>query len=186
VYLLSSLFYKNISLVPSGKSSLQAVPSCSTRGALANVSNAGQDAMDAAVLETRAPASGRRSRVVLTPRRRCQVRERQLSRMTVAKEPGHRGERGVSRKPLRAGTPGESGCNRGDYARVLYFISHARLRVRWNPAFPTRSLFRAEDSCITSGAIAPRECGVVFFRHCRMFISVVPDKRAIASAIRDP
>jgi hypothetical protein len=33
---------------------------------------------------------------------RCQVRGKQnFSRMTVARKPGHRGERGVSRKPLR-------------------------------------------------------------------------------------
>jgi hypothetical protein len=44
-----------------------------------------------AVLKTRAPACGRRSRVVLTPRRWCQVRERQLSRATVARKPGSPG-----------------------------------------------------------------------------------------------
>ena len=45
---------------------------------------------------------GRRSRVVLTPRRWRQVPEKQtFSGATVAKEPGRRGELGVSRKPLR-------------------------------------------------------------------------------------
>src|ERR1700738_4985238 len=44
-----------------------------------------------AVLKTRAPACGRRRRVVLTPRRWCQVRERQLSRATVARKPGSPG-----------------------------------------------------------------------------------------------
>src|SRR4030088_131478 len=83
---------------------------------------------------------------------------------TVTRKPDHRGERGISRKPLRAGTPGESGCNRGDYARVLYFISHARLRVRWHPAFPPPSL--GERSLHNPGGFAPRECGTVFFRHC--------------------
>jgi hypothetical protein len=28
---------------------------------------------------------------------------------TVARKPGHRGERDISRKPLRAGMPGDSG-----------------------------------------------------------------------------
>ena len=36
---------------------------------------------------------GRKRRVVLAPRRWCQVREGKLSRVTVAKEPEHRGER---------------------------------------------------------------------------------------------
>jgi hypothetical protein len=53
--------------------------------------------------------SGRRSRVVLTPRRWRQVRGRQLSRATVARKPGHRGERGISRKTIARGMPGVSG-----------------------------------------------------------------------------
>jgi hypothetical protein len=39
--------------------------------------------------------------------------------------------------------PGESGCNRGDHARVLCFISHARLRVQRAPGMP-HALYRAE------------------------------------------
>src|ERR1700730_354034 len=59
-----------------------------------------------------------RSRVVLTPRRWCQVRgvasaqpglDKTYPLMTVAKEPGHRGARRKPLKPLRAGTPGDSG-----------------------------------------------------------------------------
>jgi len=47
-------------------------------------------------------ACGRRSRVVLAPRRWRQVREKQnFSGMMVARKPGHQGERGVSCKPLR-------------------------------------------------------------------------------------
>jgi len=49
---------------------------------------------------TSAAQSGRQSRVVLTPRRwrqACGV----IREATVAKQPGHRGERGISRKPLR-------------------------------------------------------------------------------------
>jgi hypothetical protein len=44
---------------------------------------------------------GRRSRVVLTPRRWRQVCENKFSRMTVTKKPDRRGELEVSRKPLR-------------------------------------------------------------------------------------
>src|SRR5947209_15317978 len=36
-------------------------------------------------------------------------------------------------KPLRAGMPGDSGEPRGDYARVVLFFSHARLRVHRAP-----------------------------------------------------
>jgi hypothetical protein len=53
--------------------------------------------------------SGRRSRVVLTPRR-----WRQVLRITLRGDGGKkadlRGERGISRKPLRAGMPGDSGA----------------------------------------------------------------------------
>jgi hypothetical protein len=52
---------------------------------------------------------GRRSRVVLTPRRWRQVCERQLSQATVARKPGHRGERDISRKTIARGMPGDSG-----------------------------------------------------------------------------
>src|SRR5216684_6690586 len=60
----------------------------------------------------------RRSRVVLTPRRWRQVcgvksaqpgLDKTYPLMTVAKEPGHRGARKKPLKPLRAGTPGDSG-----------------------------------------------------------------------------
>jgi len=44
---LSSPGGKNISLAPSGKSSLQLPPSHPERGALRNVINAGRDAVDA-------------------------------------------------------------------------------------------------------------------------------------------
>jgi hypothetical protein len=71
------------------------------RGALRNVNDAERDAVDAAARLTSDAASGRRRRVVLTPRRWRQVRERQLSRATVARKPGRRGEHEISRKPLR-------------------------------------------------------------------------------------
>jgi hypothetical protein len=43
-------------------------------------------------LLTRALSCGRRSRVVLTPRRWRQVRRSKLRRTTVTTKPGHRGE----------------------------------------------------------------------------------------------
>jgi len=91
---------------------------------------------------------------------------------TVTRKPDHREEReNKPLKPLRAGTPGESGCNRGDCARVLYFILHARLRVRWHPAFPTPSL--GGEFKHTPGEFAPREREVVFNEYERAKVSVV-------------
>jgi hypothetical protein len=57
------------------------------RGALRNVINAGRGAVDADGAFDESARGGRQSRVVLTSRCWCQVRERQLSRATVAKEP---------------------------------------------------------------------------------------------------
>jgi hypothetical protein len=56
-------------------------------------------------------------------------------------------------KPLRAGMPGESGCNRGDYARMLIFILHARLRVRLAPGIPHALCLRGEGFTHSSGAL---------------------------------
>jgi hypothetical protein len=81
--------------------------------------------------------------------------------MTVSRKPDHRGEHEVVSKPLRAGTLGESGWTCGDDARVLCFISHARLRVQWHPAFPTPS--SGETIKAKLGRIAPRECGLTSF-----------------------
>jgi hypothetical protein len=123
---LSSPICKNISLHPSGKSSLQirAIPP-HHRGVSRSSRTRGADAVDAAAFcaqrDRRAgdePVSDRqhaderrccvrRSRVVLTPRRWRQVggcyvgptglRHNVSPLMTVAKEPGHRGELEVNR-----------------------------------------------------------------------------------------
>src|ERR1700681_3963517 len=124
-FYLSSPLCKNISLHPSGKSSLQirAIPS-HTEGRIAIVTNAGWGAVDAAAFCVRwdcragdEPVSDqqhaderccsvRQNRVVLTPRRWCQVRgvasalpglDKTYPLMTVAKQPGHRGERAINR-----------------------------------------------------------------------------------------
>src|ERR1700726_4794934 len=59
-----------------------------------------------AALKTRARPCGRRSRVVLTPRRRRQVLWRQLRKMTVTRKPDHRGEHEISRKTIACGNAG--------------------------------------------------------------------------------
>src|SRR6266581_3915480 len=77
---------------------------------------------------------------------------------TVSNKPGHRGEREVSRKTIARGMPGLLRCTCGDYARVLYFISHARLRVHWAPGIPCALCFqRGETFHAPLGRIAPRD-----------------------------
>src|SRR6266446_8910361 len=51
--------------------------------------------------------------------------------------------------------PGLLRCTCGDYARVLCFISHARLRVHWAPGIPC-ALYWAKVSCKTRANPAAR------------------------------
>jgi hypothetical protein len=91
---LSSPSAKNISLSPSGKSSLQTRPVPShSEGRCATSSTRGGMRWTQGRWGRAAQACGRQNRVVLTPRRRRQVRERQLSRATVTRKPDRRGER---------------------------------------------------------------------------------------------
>src|SRR5260221_14758598 len=48
---------------------------------------------------------------------------REEAQATVSNKPGHRGERGVSRKTIARGMPGDFRCDRGDYARVLFYFA---------------------------------------------------------------
>src|SRR6185437_15777365 len=63
-----------------------------------------RDVMDAEMSKDERHRGGRRSRVVLAPRRWRQVCDNS-SQATVARQPGHRGERGVSRKTIAQGEP---------------------------------------------------------------------------------
>src|ERR1700692_3808016 len=56
--------------------------------------------------------------------------------MTVTRRIRRRGEHEISRKTIARGMPGDFRCTCGDYARVLCFYSHARLRVHWPPGIP--------------------------------------------------
>src|SRR6476620_7466934 len=47
---------------------------------------------------------------------------REEAQATVSNKPGHRGEREVSRKTIARGMPGDFRCDRGDYARVLFYF----------------------------------------------------------------
>jgi hypothetical protein len=131
---VSSPLCKNISLHPSGKSSLQirAIPP-HREGRIAIVTDAGCGCGGrGSVLRARGSQGGlrsvsdqqhadercccvRRSRVVLTPRRWRQVRgvasaqpglDKTYPWTTVAKEPGHRGEHEISRKIIACGNVG--------------------------------------------------------------------------------
>ena len=108
--------------------------------------------------------------------------------MTVSNKPGHRGEREVSRKTIARGMPGDFRCDRGDYARVLCFISHARLRVHQAPGIPCALCFLWANGFLQNlGRLAPRECGGVFEIGCSKIeselgykIHVVPPSEARA------
>src|ERR1700720_160920 len=87
---LSSRESKNISLNPSGKSVAPLPPSRPSEGRLAIVTDAGRDAVDAIESEDERHQRGRRSRVVLTPRRwrqgRGAIRERRWQKSPVTGE----------------------------------------------------------------------------------------------------
>src|ERR1035437_5602036 len=96
--------------------------------------------------------------------------EASFSGMTVARKPGHRGERGISRKPLRRESriaSAEPVCSCAFFCALL----HTRPRVQRAPGFPCALLFFqrvAVDAKL--GRIAPRECGRIFSR-CLTFES---------------
>ena len=64
---------------------------------------------------------------------------------TVARKPGHPGEREISRKTIAQGMPGDSGVTVVTML-VCYFILHARLRAQRAPGIPCALCFGAEIS----------------------------------------
>src|SRR5271154_3924215 len=128
------------------------------RGAARDVTNAGRDAVDAAARLTGVACSGRRRRVVLTPRRWCQVGGGN-SADDGGKKADHRGERGISRKPLRAGMSGDFPMTRCEYScAYLLPIAHTRLRVHRAPGIPHALRFQGRRFIANLGRIASREC----------------------------
>jgi hypothetical protein len=81
-------------------------------------------------------ACGRRSRVVLTPRRWRQVGERQAFADDGGKQA--RSPRRARRKPLKPlrGECRENRCDRGDFARVLFSFRTRGYGRNRRPAFP--------------------------------------------------
>jgi hypothetical protein len=119
-----------------------------------------------AALLTRAPARGRRSRVVLTPRRRRQVGERDFTDDgdKKARSPGRARNRLL--KPSRAGMPGDPGATVVTNARAYHSTRAAAgaTGTRHSPLLPwgsaTPSLGGLFHAQLERGA--RRGCGSVF------------------------
>jgi hypothetical protein len=103
--------------------------------------------------KTGAAGGGRRSRVVLTPRRWRQGRG--ASANDGGKKAGHRGEHEVTVKTIAQGRPGYSG-EPVVTTLVCFLHLHARLRVQRAPGFPC-ALRRDKALCITRVPSAPRD-----------------------------
>jgi hypothetical protein len=110
---------------------------------------------------------GRRSRVVLTPSRRCQVSGDE-PRATVAIERGSPGRARGSRNTIARGTSGDPGVFVVTMLVCFSTFLHARLRVPCAPGVPCALIsLTANGSKHAPGAMLPRECGGVFARRDR-------------------
>ncbi len=173
---LSSPAAKNIPLSPSGKSVIWIRPSHPMRGA-------GRDRHERAVgcggreslRKTNAGRRGRRSRVVPTPRRWRQVREN-ISRATVARKPGHRGEHEISRKPPRRESRIASA---GPVCSCAFFRAfvHTRPRVQRASGFPCALLFSEGDNRRKARAQSRREIGNLRLQGERLLRGAIPARR---------
>ena len=143
--------------------------------------------MDAEVATDERDSSGRRSRVVLTPRRWCQVRGKQnFPRMTVARKPGHRGERGISRKPLRregriASAEPVCSCAFSSVPFAHETAGAARTRSSLRPLVFQRVAIDAK-----LGRIAPRECGRISARCLTIEFETHPTSSRTSERKRTP
>src|ERR1019366_3285649 len=111
--------------------------------------------MDAVAPKTDGANCGRRSRVVLTPRRRRQVGERNFTDDgdKQARSPGRARNRLL--KPLRAGMPGDPGATVVTNSCATYTL-RTRLRVQRAPGIPHALLGRIVH--VQSGRLASRDC----------------------------
>jgi hypothetical protein len=128
------------------------------RGALANVTNARWDAVDADGASDVRAGCVRRSRVVLMSRCWHQAQER---RKFLTGDGGKRavlrGEHEVSRKAIAQGRPGCSACT---CMLVCSFVCANRTRERGcsvHPVFPAPSMFRRDKEHANLGRSAPRD-----------------------------
>ena len=148
---------KNISLCPSGKSSLQARPvPCPHEGRTRRHERWVRDAMDADGAKDEGTFCGRRSRVVPTPRRWRQVlagsnpRGRRWQKSPVTEESAKETVKTIRVRERRM-FPAEPVVTN---ARVFY--PTRGYGCGWHPAFPTPSVFGAKDSCSTRARRAAR------------------------------
>ena len=109
-------------------------------------------------------ARGRQSRVVLAPRRWCQVREAIRGRWWLT-SPAHQGDHGEAVKTIAQGMPGQSGEPVATMLVCSLATSHTRLRVHWASGIPCALVFEWRKIPAKPGRIAPRERGSV--SHCR-------------------
>jgi len=125
-----------------------------------------RDAVDAGALCDELRSRGRRSRVVLTPRRWRQVPGKQFSGVTVARTPDHREEHEVSRKTIARGNVGSPPlpC----MLVCVFCASCTRDRgCSAHPAFPAPSIFGGSDDfkkTRANRAARPRRCAVTALR----------------------
>jgi hypothetical protein len=98
------------------------------------------------VRETNAPASGRRSRVVLMPRRRHQAGDDCFGSRAGDgdNKPDRRGEHEISRNTIVQGMPESSG---GPVVTtfVWFFLYHAKLRASLTPGIPCALSCQRDD-----------------------------------------
>src|SRR5580692_11386816 len=98
---------------------------------------------------------------------------------------GHRGEREISRKTIARGMPDVSGVTVVTNACAFYHCTRGCGRAE-RPAFPALSVLKRVTFMHSSGAIrAARSRRRVLRCLAIQSIHVVPDKRVVASAIRD-
>src|ERR1700736_6587739 len=79
----------------------------------------------------------------------------EIREMTVAKEPGHRGERDISRKTIACGNAGRFRCTRCCSCAFYQYKVHTRPQVHWAPGIP--QALRGGKIHSQLGRIAPRE-----------------------------
>jgi hypothetical protein len=179
--MMSSPFCKNILVFVLPKSLLN--PRCLVppEGRSRVVTTAGRDAVDVKSVRRATAVAGRdepcercaacrmigafcvrQNRVVLAPvagakfaeaRRPDRADKTFNPRVTVTTRTRRRGEHGISRKTIARGMPGDFRCDRGDYARVPFHITHEAAGAL-DARHSLRPLFYwADSSCKTSGAL---------------------------------
>jgi hypothetical protein len=116
--------------------------------------------MDAAAARDERRRRGRRSRVVLTPRRWRQVFANQFARRRWQQSPVTEESSKETVKTIAQGRPGVSG-EPVVTTLVCFIISHARLWVRRAPGFPCALCFSRAEIAAQLGRVAPRERGGV-------------------------